>query len=522
MFIPFDRRLDWRNPPVLTLLLILINVAVYVGWQRSDDLYEQQAYGYYFNSQLPSTEFPRYVDYVRAHGDAHRARVLAQALDSKTEDGRAEIFNAMRADGPFLAKLDAEQVVTPQDPNYDEWRRERGYFESVQARSIAYSYGQKPYAWSVTTLITHMFLHAGIEHLVGNMIFLFIFGFVVEIAIGRPLFIFAYLLAGLISGSLDIAFRPESMIPGVGASGAISGLVGMYTVLFGLRKIWFFFHLLFYFDYVRAPAIVLLPLWLGHEAYYQLYDPSHVNRIAHIGGLIGGAAIAWLAKRYSPTVNHEYIAASDKVEQQRKAYEQGMQYLAGMDLDKARRVFQSLVKQDPDDRGALIQLYNIAKFNPEGDEYHRLTHRVLNLPGNDTATLKLAHETYNQYVSSAKGGPRFSPEQLMSLALRFAAGGYVDDAEKMIVHIVQKKPDFSRNPEALMALANAFRRHQKPELYRKYLAALVKYFPNSDEARHAQQVNLDRDAARKANTAAQPAAPPSADTGLILTSSQER
>ncbi|HKK04244.1 MAG TPA: rhomboid family intramembrane serine protease [Gammaproteobacteria bacterium] len=487
MFIPLDRKLDWRNPPVLTVLLILVNVFVYYAWQTHDTEYQNEAFTYYFDSRLPEIELPRYVTYLRENGQAQEATRLAGRLKHGGQRGQAAVFMHMLGDGPFLDRLHHDQVIRPGDADYQEWRWARSRFDEQLNRSVAYRWGQKPYEFSVLTLFTQMFLHGGQAHLIGNMIFLFIFGFVVEIAIGRPVFLFAYLLAGLFSGALDLAFRPDSMIPAIGASGAIAGLVGMYTVLFGLRRIWFFFMLGFYFDYVRAPAIVLLPLWLGYELFYQLFAPNEVNRIAHIGGLLGGALIGYLAKRYSPTVDHDYIDEGVRQEKRKQDYQRGLEHMAAMELDEAKAVFEDLGAANPNDRNVLLQLYNIAKVNPAGQDYHTLAHRIFSLPGQDVATLKLINDTYGEYIQKAKPGPRFNPDQLMTLAIRFAAAGYLDDAEKMVLHVLQKQQGFGRNAEGLMALANGFRRGDQPQMYRKYLSVLLDRFPHSPEAEHVRR-----------------------------------
>jgi len=487
MFIPLDRKLDWRNPPVLTLLLILINVFVYYAWQTNDTEYTNEAFTYYFDSKLPEIELPRYVSYLRENGHAQEASRFAHDLADGGERGEAAVLMHMHGDGPFLDRLRHDRIVRPGDAAYRSWREARTHFDDLLNRSMVYRYGQKPYYFSVVPWFTQTFLHGGQGPLIGNMLFLSIFGFVVEIAIGRPVFLFAYLLAGLISGALDVAFRPDSMIPAIGASGAIAGLVGMYTVLFGLRRIRFFYMLGFYFDYVRAPAIVLLPLWVGYELFNQIFNPNDVNRVAHIGGLLGGALIGYLAKRYSPTVNHDYIDEGARQEQRQSDYQRGLEHMAAMELDEAKAVFERLSDEYPNDRNILLQLYNIAKIDPANEAYHDRARRIFELAGQDTATLKLINDTYGEYIQKAKPGPRFNPDQLMTLAIRFAAAGYLDDAEKMVMHIVRKQTDFKRNPEGLMALANGFRRGDRPQLYRKYLSVLLDRFPHSPEAEHVRR-----------------------------------
>jgi len=93
-------------------------------------------------------------------------------------------------------------------------------------------YGLHPAHWTVLTLFTHMFLHGGFWHVAGNMFFLWMFAPKLEERLGSVLFLSAYLACGLGAAGLETLFSPGSMIPMVGASGAISGVAGMYFVLF--------------------------------------------------------------------------------------------------------------------------------------------------------------------------------------------------------------------------------------------------------------------------------------------------
>ncbi len=487
MFIPLDRKPDWKNPPYLTLLLIFINLFVYFALQSHDNDYMASAFDYYLQSSLPAQEFPRYVHYLREQGQAVHARRITLLLDRHTAQARGDILLNMLKQGRFIDALEQNRIIRPDNPVFRRWRLQRDMFDERLNRSVSYHFGLKAGAPTTLTLLTNLFLHADLGHLFGNMVFLFLFGFVVEIAIGRPLYLFAYLLAGLSSDMLYIAFYPNSLIPAIGASGAIAGLVGMYTVLFGLRRIRFFYWVVFYFDYVRAPAIILLPLWLGYQLYYQLFDPSNINRMAHIGGLLGGALIALVAKRYSPTVNHAYIDETDRQQRQQDMYKKGMQHLGAMELDAASAAFGQLHTQYPQDRAPLIQLYHIARLDPGGTAYHARAHELMTLSGTDADTLNLVHTTYHEYTQQARPTPRFQSELLMTLAIRFASAGWLEDAEKMVMHMVHHKPDFPRNPEGVMALANGLRRHGQTDASRKYLALLLTHYPSSTQAQHLRR-----------------------------------
>ena len=319
------------------------------------------------------------------------------------------------------------------------------------------------------------------------MFFLFLFGFVVEIILGHVLFLFAYIFCGMMSGLFYLMLEPQSAFLAMGASGAISGLAGMYTVLFGLRKIRFFYTLLFYFDYVRAPAIILLPLWLGYEFVNQFLTEDNVNNLAHIGGLLSGALIAWLAKRYLHLTNIDYLDADEKDREYKIKYQQATQALAKMDVEKSKRLFSELAEDYPNNIDILVQHYNMAKLEPGSENIHAAASAVFNLPGSDQPTVKILHDIFIDYVELVQPNVRLKPDQMMSLALRFAAHNYLEDAEKIILHLTTRSTEYARNPEGLMALATHYRRTNNQTKAENFLSLLIQCYPDSLEAQHARQ-----------------------------------
>jgi membrane associated rhomboid family serine protease len=159
--------------------------------------------------------------------------------------------------------------------------------------------------------LTSMFVHAGIFHLLGNMIFLFLFGSCVEDIIGRLRFVVFYLAGGLVAEFVFIAMLPEhfmSMRPMGGASGAISACMGMYLLLRAGADIEFKYF--FWFIYVRAgefeiPAWMAITFWFGKDLFWALLGMNSqsgggVAFGAHVGGFLGGFALIavykWIVK----------------------------------------------------------------------------------------------------------------------------------------------------------------------------------------------------------------------------------
>ncbi len=167
------------------------------------------------------------------------------------------------------------------------------------------------YDWPVT-LFTSMFMHADVVHLGGNMLFLWIFGNNVEDSLGRFRFVVFYLLAGLAATGLQTYItlsqgsEQAATIPNLGASGAISGVLGAYMLLLPHARVLTAVLIVFFYTLIEIPAV----LWLGiyfvlqlWQAGFQLVQPPEgggVAVFAHIGGFLFGVATVYLFRKRKP------------------------------------------------------------------------------------------------------------------------------------------------------------------------------------------------------------------------------
>ena len=149
-----------------------------------------------------------------------------------------------------------------------------------------------------TTLLTHMFLHGGWFHLLGNMWFLWIFGNNVEDSMGHARFALFYLLCGLAAAGLQVAANPTSPIPMVGASGAIGGVMGGYVMLYPRARVHLLLWLGFYVTTVAVPAAFMLFYWLAVQliggATRLGAKGGGVAFWAHVGGFVAGMLLVLL------------------------------------------------------------------------------------------------------------------------------------------------------------------------------------------------------------------------------------
>jgi rhomboid family protein len=153
------------------------------------------------------------------------------------------------------------------------------------------------------TLLTSMFMHGGWLHIIFNMLFLWIFGNNVEDSMGRIRYVLFYLLGGLAAVLAQIAVSPDSTTPTVGASGAIAAVLGGYMLLYPRARVLSIVFLFFFFTFIEIPALVMLGLWFVLQflpAIGQLATPEiggeggGVAYFAHVGGFIFGLALIHL------------------------------------------------------------------------------------------------------------------------------------------------------------------------------------------------------------------------------------
>ncbi len=143
------------------------------------------------------------------------------------------------------------------------------------------------------TVFTSMFLHGGWMHLVGNMLYLWIFGDNIEDRLGHLRFIVFYFLAGVIGSLVQIMISPLSTIPQIGASGAISGILGAYILLFPKAKVLTLVPLFYFIRIIRLPAYFILGFWIVLQIINGFVSLSYTAQggvafFAHIGGFIAG------------------------------------------------------------------------------------------------------------------------------------------------------------------------------------------------------------------------------------------
>ncbi len=205
----------------------------------------------------------------------------------------------------------AKEITTGQDlkePQRLNVEEPRGRPDARRLPAIPQAPGPSPI---YLTLLTAMFMHGGWMHIIGNMLYLWIFGDNLEDNFGHVKFIIFYLVCGVAASFAQIAIEPQSPIPSLGASGAIAGVLGAYLVMFPRNRVRAILPLGYIWTTVELPAMVVLGFWIVIQIISQ-YTASIKNTtqtagvayMAHIGGFVAGLILSFIFRRRREQPRH--------------------------------------------------------------------------------------------------------------------------------------------------------------------------------------------------------------------------
>lgn len=306
MLIPIKHEnMTARRWPVVTLSLIAINVLVFLCTMS---LMDDQA------PQLGETKIDIVI--LAATHPELKLQPESQRLADGFKQSNPEQWKEIQS--PYREPLNAFDARIKMDDDPARLQAEMDslnqQFVKLSASSITQHYAFVPAAPSAISYLTANFLHGGWMHLIGNMWFLWLAGFVLEDVWGRWLYSIFYLVAGAAALQFYAWSSPQSITPTLGASGAVAALMGAFLVRFPNMKIEMAWLLFFRIRRFKAPAWCLLPLWLLTEVFYGSLVGSGggVAHWAHVGGFLFGA-LAGLAIQHSGLEHKANKAIEEKV-----------------------------------------------------------------------------------------------------------------------------------------------------------------------------------------------------------------
>jgi membrane associated rhomboid family serine protease len=472
LIIPIENKPEWSKPPIVTIGLILLNLLVFLFYQGSDNEIAEEAVKIYQQHKLLEFEREHFLAYSKQEYP-ELAQDLAKISNPAERD--AYLMQGILFDRGFDHYL--QQAWTnfriPLTPENETWPKHRKLFEEQRNRLSSIEGGMTPAEAAPFTFISSQFLHGGWDHLFGNMVFLFLFGFTLETVLRPHVYLGMYLASGLAANFLHLVFNHDSYIPVVGASGAISGLMGMYLALYRLRKIRFFYTVFVYFGEFRAPALFILPLWLAKELYGHFFIDSNTAYWAHIGGLLAGAGMMFFARRTQQefTQIQEVKVQENIGEQKLKKIQQAM---TALDFTKARILARQACEQQPLDPRPWRMRYDLAKSQPHSKEFHETVFAVLKqFVAKETpyASWKSSiDEILHQYRNLHPKAPALTGNISLALAHKFWQANAIKPAEEFLLRAQQqgvKNPTMTR---MLMQMANYYQQRQQLEKANQFIA----------------------------------------------------
>ena len=383
LLIPYQTRFTAKSLPVITLALFLVNAIVYFVFQSGDRQAYARATEYYFASQLPQIELPRFATYLERRNDRGALQVLRMIRAGTRPEQSVRLILAMENDREFMRDLREGAVVPSSDPAYATWRDQRGQFDALIGRVFTERFALEPDArgavWGALRLFTYQFLHGDKWHWLGNMIVLLLAGPFAEAALGRFRFLIAFIGSGIFAGAVHMLFSDQAL---VGASGSIAGAMAMVAVLYGTRKVPVFYWFFVYFNTARIPALLLLPVWLLIEAAQWAVSPeAPVSYSAHIGGFVAGAVLAWLLRpsdtKKVDRILDEQFADERRGNRKSTVLQEAQAAAARLDTRKAAHAYSELLQDDPTNVQHATAYFNMALLGRNSETLLDATLRVL-------------------------------------------------------------------------------------------------------------------------------------------------
>ncbi|MDX1388138.1 MAG: rhomboid family intramembrane serine protease [Acidobacteriota bacterium] len=342
------RRLPWVSFAVMALCVIVFLTTTASGPDQYETAEEFEEVLYYW-VEHPYLDFPP---------------EIVQIFDDAT-GGEGE------------AMIAATRTMIPPPENREQIAEEQEHFDELCASALGsldehvfFKYGLVPAERKPVTFLTHMFLHAGWFHLLGNLLIFYLAGPFIEDVWGRPLFSGFYVVAGIFAAMIYIMRVPDSTIPMIGASGAISGVMGAFLIRYWHIRIKFFYIFAFFirgtFD---APAWVMLPLWFAVQVFYAALTDSlgpgasGVAYWAHIGGFVFGVGVAYGIRHFQ--VEERYIKTAIDAKTvthhvDNSALEGALDAHARGETDQALQSLAATVEAEPSNEEAIHAYWSIA------------------------------------------------------------------------------------------------------------------------------------------------------------------
>lgn len=510
IIIPVEKQFKWKQAPYVLFAIVLINIAIFFFLQLNDPVKMVQTFELYQQKGLIDTEMPLYEDYLQLPDNADKLKAYhreyydtsdnpfdelsdeelpeeykqlqqqmqAQLREQYQDERKVKILTTMiLQDTEFYGYVDTHPQLFASEQAHAKWQRQREPINRLIAANSTLRYALIPKDKTWYTFITHQFMHGGVMHLAGNMFFLIMCGFAVEAAIGHWRFLLFYLISGVVGGVVHVLIDPNSTTPLVGASGAISGVMAMYLGVFRLKKIEFFYWFYLIVGYIKAPAMLILLLYVGKELGSYLMNPDdNVAYMAHFGGFVAGIVLMGLVWVLTPHVlDTEYIEEDSHLDPEQVKQAVVMNSLEKLQFRQALKAVDDALasddgKQSPYYVSNLLLKAKLMRLTDQPDTHAYVVKLLASLKGHDNT---LAEQlTLWQQLPNPQAVPQ---DARLLIALKFSHLADISIAEQLFIGLVKERYQDDRMGILATRIAMHHDNKGNPQRAEKYLQAASHY-----------------------------------------------
>ena len=359
-----------RSWPIVTGMLILACVLVYLfTFERIEK--QENEIGMAENAMLGLKAEAYLNTHLTKGGD-----VITAVVD----ENAGNYFELMKGIGKKMDKFweafTAGEATAPDDPFYLRYLMQQDALEQARAKAFVYQYGLIPAHPTWQGFFGSMFIHGGLGHLLANMLFLFFMGYALEDVWGKPAYLLFYLLCGVGGGAAFVLAQPDLTEPAIGASAAISGLMGGFLARFARTKIRFAYYYMLiriHKGQIDLPAWSVLPVWFGGQLLYARLSMEQMTNVAywaHIGGFATGLAIGLVLTVVG--FGHNSIREDEETELRKMTGKEPVELSRARALaaqgryEEARQFLDDVAQQNPD--SLPVRRERVSQMLAEKDE----------------------------------------------------------------------------------------------------------------------------------------------------------
>ena len=486
---------QWTTLPWVTLLLSVMILGNFALNQLDDKTFQKKAEALYFNEGLADIELPQYIRFMQRyiHFDTYY-----NALEGLKNErlSNVDLFYMSQSDPLFQESLSNGSLVTESHPKILQWIQKHRAYEYLLNQNHQFAWGFKTAQPSWQTFALNGLVHEHWSELIINVFLLLIVGLHLEQLLRSLKYLMALCLIQLVSWSTACLALPYSWVPISGVSGLVAGILALYCLLLGFKKIDFFVSFLHFREVLQLPALVVLPVAvILFFIQTWFFEPNIATFYSIAGGLVAGASLFWVFRgRSQPSDNqvHHY-------QNFQKTYDEAIQRMNELNFPRAKKILFDLHAANPNHLDVLFQLFNVTKMDPGSEDYHLVVQKIFSLKFNTKAAVSMMNIVFKNYIRKAEPSIRFDPKTFLILSQKFRKYGYLKDSEQILKVLVQTdkkktKSEFLAGEQLALARAHlACRDHMNAT---RILDWCYETYPTTVSGREAKQLNQKHQAGR--------------------------